>query len=82
MSEVCICGGCGRTIEKEFLYCPWCGKSKIQALQENTNYDEVFNQLEQMQQNSRLEKIKQMGDRLQDLEKELDTLVLSAEMHK
>ena len=21
----CVCTGCGRTIEKEFAFCPWCG---------------------------------------------------------
>ena len=24
-----ICCGCGRTIERDFIYCPWCGHLRI-----------------------------------------------------
>lgn len=82
MSPVCICGGCGRTIEKDFIYCPWCGKSKISILQNQNNMNEVFEKLEELQINNHFERIKDMGERLEMLEKELDTLVLASEMHK
>lgn len=82
MVPVCICGGCGRTIEKEFIYCPWCGKSKVSILSEENRLDEVFKKLEEIQDNSRVDRIKKIGSRLDDLQKELDTLVLCSEMHK
>ena len=24
-----ICCGCGRTIERDFIYCPWCGHLRV-----------------------------------------------------
>ena len=29
MFPVSVCKGCGRTIESKFVYCPWCGQSKV-----------------------------------------------------
>ncbi len=81
MIPVCICGGCGRTIEKEFVYCPWCGQSKISMMSEEDRMEEIFNRLEEIQNNSRVEKIEKMGDKLNQLKKELDSLVLCSEMH-
>ena len=26
-----ICYECGRTISKDFIYCPWCGCSQLEA---------------------------------------------------
>ena len=63
MIPVCICGGCGRTIEKEFVYCPWCGQSKISMMSEEDRMEEIFNRLEEIQNNSRVEKIEKMGDK-------------------
>ncbi|MCR5612222.1 hypothetical protein [Treponema sp.] len=82
MIPVCICGGCGRTIEKEFVYCPWCGQSKLSTMSESDKMDEIFSRLEEMQYNDRTERIEKIGNRLDALEKELDALVLCAEMHK
>ena len=24
-----VCTGCGRNIDKEFVYCPWCGEQRV-----------------------------------------------------
>jgi hypothetical protein len=62
------------------MYCPWCGKSYVP---ENAgSIDSVFQQLETLQANDRNERLIHMQMQLDQLEKELDTLVLSAEMHK
>ena len=82
MIPVCICSGCGRTIEKEFIYCYWWGQSKVSVTSENDKMEEIFNKLEELQINNRSERIKKIGSRLETLEKELDALVLCAEMHK
>ena len=31
MDFVCVCNHCGKTIEREFLYCPWCGKENAEV---------------------------------------------------
>lgn len=85
MTPKSICSGCGRSIEKKFVYCPWCGASKLantSTVSEEERMDFIFNRLEEMQINNRFERIEKMGDKLNQLEKELDALVLCSEMHK
>lgn len=82
MVPVCICGGCGRTIEKMFVYCPWCGKAKISLENSEEHIEHVFEQLEKLQGQNRQQKLKEIGDKLKSLEDELDILVLCSEMHK
>lgn len=82
MIPVCICGSCGRTIEKEFVYCPWCGQSKLSSIPEEARMDEIFNRLEKIQQNNKVERIEKISHKIDDLKNELDALVLCSEMHK
>ncbi|MCK9169438.1 MAG: zinc ribbon domain-containing protein [Treponema sp.] len=81
MKSVTVCRGCGRTIDNDFIYCPWCGYSRV-ACDDNASLNAVFNQLEQLQSDSCSHQISKMEKQLDELEHELDTLVLSAEMHK
>jgi hypothetical protein len=81
MKSVTVCRGCGRTIDNDFIYCPWCGYSRV-AADDNASLDTVFNQLEHLQADSRNQQISEMERQLDELEHELDTLVLSSEMHK
>lgn len=77
-----ICKECGRTIDSKFFYCPWCGHSRVERVEEDDTFDLLFEKFERVQMESQTRKLMEMGDRLDDLEKELSTLVLSAEMHK
>lgn len=78
MTNMSICGCCGRTTDKNFPFCPWCGKSKMtqaddNALKQNSmdkKHEEQINQMDEI------------GRRIDALEKELSILVLSAEMAK
>ena len=81
MKPVTVCRGCGRTIDNDFIYCPWCGYSRV-ASDDSASLEAVFNQLEQLQNDSRNRQISEMEKQLDDLVHELDTIVLSAEMHK
>lgn len=81
MKSVTVCRGCGRTIENDFIYCPWCGYSRV-ASDDSASLEAVFNQLEQLQNDSRNAHISEMEKQLDDLVAELDTIVLSTEMHK
>lgn len=81
MKAVCVCKECGRTIEEQFIYCPWCGVSRI-SLNSEAVLDSVFQQLEEKQSDDRTKRLRKMESRLDELEKDLDVLVLSAEMHK
>lgn len=81
MNVVCICGGCGRTIDKDFIYCPWCGRERIK-LNGKENFDSVFDRLEEMQEANRNLQIERAQKKLCDLEKELNCLVTNTELHK
>jgi predicted Fe-S protein YdhL (DUF1289 family) len=81
MKSVCVCRGCGRTIESDFIYCPWCGLSRVDE-EDRRSLDAVFSKLEQMQSASREKRVSTMESRLNKLEQELSVLALSAEMHK
>lgn len=81
MSTVCVCGGCGRTIDNDFIYCPWCGQAKMRN-DEKSAIDAVFKNLERKQAEDRVRRLASLGKKLDDLEQDLNILALSAEMAK
>ena len=85
MNKIHICRGCGRTVDSSFLYCPWCGFSRLtanEAEKEGDVLNGVFKQLEFVQQKNCENRLARMYEQLDELERELDTIVLSTEMHK
>ena len=80
MQSVAVCLGCRRTINKEYLYCPWCGLSKTEDHGLDT-LDSVFDKLEALQFQDRMKYIEKLEAKLANLEKELDNLTLSTELH-
>ncbi len=81
MKNICVCGGCGRTIETEFIYCPWCGQSKMQN-NDKAALESVFKSLELKQAEERARRLAELEKELDDLEQDLSILALSAEMAK
>ena len=81
MKNICVCGGCGRTIETEFIYCPWCGQSKIQN-NDKAALESVFKSLELKQAEERIRRLAELEKELDELEQDLSILALSAEMAK
>ena len=74
-----VCSGCGREIEKNFVYCPWCGIQLIR--EESREYQNLFfEQVEQKRRTEQEQKLQNVGKQLDELEKELDVLVLCAEL--
>lgn len=74
-----VCSGCGREIEKNFVYCPWCGIQLIKK--ESREYQNLFfEQVEQKRRTEQEQKLQNVGKQLDELEKELDVLVLCAEL--
>ena len=81
MVYMCICGGCGKLIERAFHYCPWCGYSRIEE-EKRLSMDKKFEVYKEKYLEKRSAQIEKLSSQLDDLEKELSVLVLSAEMHK
>ena len=49
MTAVCVCGGCGRTIEKDYVFCPWCGRSRVTDEDCEEAIDSAFECMEEKQ---------------------------------
>ena len=82
MTAICVCGGCGRTVEKNYVFCPWCGHSRVC----DDDAKEAADSVQEMNVEERIEcraaRLDEMEKKLDALEKELKILILSAEMHK
>ena len=80
MYDICVCKGCGRTLEKRFVYCPWCGVSRMG--EKGESLDVLLNHYEENRREIRRKQLYEMEKELNDLEEELSVLVLSSQMHK
>lgn len=79
MKSVCVCRSCGKTIDSEYIYCPWCGCSRL-AQGARGALDTVFLRLEEKQAIDRESRVRRLEQELSVLEKDLDMFVLGAEM--
>ncbi|MBO4630268.1 MAG: hypothetical protein J5687_09995 [Treponema sp.] len=82
MYNISVCKGCGRTLNKDYLYCPWCGVSRVSDANDKESLEMMLNHYEEDRKDVRRKQLYEMERELEDLEQELSVLVLSAEMHK
>ncbi len=75
MQSVIVCRCCGRTVEKEFLYCPWCGVSLLKKETGTGVIDALFDRLETVSCGSRERRISKLESSLQQLEDDLSLLI-------
>ena len=75
-----VCSGCGRNIDRDFVYCPWCGEKRMGRTQDF--FDMVYSRYSTVRQEQRNRQFNAAKQRLNELEQELNVLVLSAELHK
>ena len=80
MKADCVCGCCGRTIDKEFLYCPWCGQEKMHDKKDS--FEAIFKNLEEKQAEDRARRVVALEQKLDALDRDLSILALSVEMAK
>jgi len=81
MVKTDICIGCGKLIDKSYFYCPWCGTSRVNQEKESS-MELRYKQYKKRQIEERRLQLEKMSEELDNLEKELSVLALSAEMHK
>ncbi len=79
MQSVCVCRGCGRSIDSEFLFCPWCGCEQMQVIVPEQVVDAVFNRIEGLCIKNRTQQISRMERVLNDLDEELAQLIAASE---
>lgn len=75
-----ICTGCGRNIEKDYAYCPWCGEKSVNHQQEY--FDILYERYSKRHLENRNQQFRAVEKQLNELEQELEVLVLSAELHR
>ena len=78
MDSVVVCNGCGRTLEANFLYCPWCGLERVNY-DEDEMLDDTFSRLELVAERGNEKKVQVLKERLDSLQSELEQLVLLSE---
>lgn len=76
MTFVCVCRSCSRTIERAFVYCPWCGAENANRspFDDEAAVEAVFERLEQKQLAFIGRRIDDIARKLDDLEKEFDSI--------
>jgi anaerobic ribonucleoside-triphosphate reductase len=79
--SICVCVTCGRTVDSNFIYCPWCGQSRLEE-HDNDSSDIFINYLIELQNEKRNRQLDNMETKLDRLDMELSSLALSVEMHK
>ncbi|MBQ5491163.1 MAG: hypothetical protein IIT68_03795 [Treponema sp.] len=81
MEKLCVCKECGRVIDREFIYCPWCGDARMD-IRERNSMDAIFDRIVESQNQYRDKRVESLLGRLDELDRELSTLALSVEMHR
>lgn len=71
MQKVSICHDCGRTIDSEFAFCPWCGASMTGEISLDAAFDEAFTRIESKRESLTVSRIAKMEDDLGALDKDL-----------
>ena len=77
-----ICKDCGRTVNENYIFCPWCGKSKADRIANMSEKELLIETIKKKRYEEQTIKIMELNKKLEDLERDLSILVLSAEMHK
>lgn len=74
-----LCKGCGRLIENNFIFCPWCG---IQLMNNNSKeyIENLSTKIEFERKQEQQKKIENVGKQIDNLEKELEIIVLSTKL--
>ncbi len=75
-----VCNGCGRNLDSEFVYCPWCGEKRNFHGQEF--FDLMYERYSESYKEKRKNQFRAIEKQLNELEQELNVLVVSAELHK
>ena len=71
MDFVNVCSHCGKTISREFLYCPWCGMENADP-SDSAVLENLFGQLEQKQLSDRASRVRKIESQISEIEKGLD----------
>ena len=74
MKPETVCCGCGKTIEKAFVYYPWCGHLR-NSLEKREFFDTMENEFDYAYFNEKSKYIESIEKRLQLLENELDVII-------
>jgi len=75
MEKVSICHGCGRTIESDFAFCPWCGSAVRTEVPLSAQVDAVCERVEVKRKEYTSSRIQRMENELGELDDELSRIL-------
>ena len=77
MHSIAVCCSCGRTIEKKFVYCPWCGAAAASVQYKNMpNFSEMlFQEVRCISPDNRDQRICRLENSLNQLEADLSRFI-------
>jgi uncharacterized OB-fold protein len=70
-----VCRSCGRTVQPDFAFCPWCGESVTSPEMLSSQLDTVFEQVELKQKEYTVSRIQRMENTLGELELALSRIL-------
>ncbi len=73
-----VCQDCGRHIQKDYRFCPWCGED----VNRERRMENFARHQESLRVNRQEEQIRRAEKALEILEKELTALVVCAELSR
>ena len=75
MEEVVFCSFCGRTIDKDFHYCPYCGTTCKDVPSFSSLVEGSMSRVNQYSLNQGIKKLEEMEGVLTQLEADLDVFL-------
>lgn len=79
MAKVCVCASCGKTLESDFLFCPWCGTSAIDGSLPDERLEAACRRVSALQLRNARDRIARMEDELGELESALSLLLAGSQ---
>lgn len=76
MKEVLFCSECGKLIEKNFIYCPWCGKPLVEPAHWEESIEQSCTRLDRFfEKKIKSQRFAAMEDKLNQLELEIEGIL-------
>jgi anaerobic ribonucleoside-triphosphate reductase len=77
MSEIRFCVRCGKILEEEYLFCPYCGSEQNATDLLEDILEEPFEKMERIVQKNAIERLQFIEEQLKTLEIELNGFLLT-----
>ncbi|HPO02497.1 zinc ribbon domain-containing protein [Treponema zuelzerae] len=81
MDSVIVCRDCGKTVERNFNFCPWCGCSLMPEEDISSAVQDACLRMDELRRSRNVSRIDVLDRKLIDLEKILSQLASLQTLH-